>query len=346
MKHTLLILLPVLVFVVLLTAACGGGSSSSGSVPSEDVAKVGDQEITQTDFNDLIAQAKSSATAQKQKFPKPGTPSYKSLQDRAVAYLVQRAEFEQRAKALGVTVSAKQIQDRLTQVKQQQFGGSESKFEQSLKAQGVTVKQYQDYIQQQLLSQAVYQKITKDVKVTPADVKVYYTQHKTQYVQPESRDVRHILVKTQALANKLYAQLQSGASFPALVKKYTTDPGSKNTGGKYTDKKGTFDPTFEKTAFSLRTNEISKPVHTRFGWHIIQALSPITPQKVTPYTQVQQSLEQQLLNQKKSTVANAWVTDMTKQFCKGKIAYQQGYKPLVDPCASSTSSTPTQTTTT
>lgn len=339
MRRTVLLLLPVLVFVALLTAACGGGSSKLKNVPQDDVAVVGNQDITRTSFNDLIAQAKNSAKAQKQAFPKPGTTAYTSLQDRAIAYLVQRAEFEQRAKDLGVSVSDKQIDARLKQVEKQQFGGSASKFATSLKAQGVTLTQYRDYIQQQLLSQAVYKKITGGVKVTDADLRQYYAQHKSQYTQPESRPVRHILVKTKSLADQIYTQLQGGADFTALVKKYTTDAGSKNTGGKYTDTKGSFDPTFEKTAFSLRTKEISKPIHTRFGWHIIQALGPIKPQKTTTFAQVKASLKTQLLDQKKSTVANAWISDMTKTFCSGKIAYQQGYRPAVDPCQTATSST-------
>ena len=347
MKRTLLLLVPVLAFVALLTAACGGGSSSSTShLSSNDVAKVGDQDITQADYNGLLSQAKSGYKAQKQQFPKAGTAAYKSLQDRILSSLVQKAEFEQRAKDLGISVTPKQVTDRLAQVEKQQFGGSEAKLMKALKAQGATLQQYKDYVEQQLLSQAVYQKITKGVTVTDAEVRQYYAAHKTQYTQAESRSVRHILVKTKPLADKIYAQLQSGADFATLVKKYTIDPGSKNTGGKYTDTKGSFDPTFEKTAFSLRTGQTSKPVHTRFGWHIIQALGPIQPQKVTPFAQVKATIKQQLLDQKKSTVANQWVSDMTKEFCNGKIAYQQGYKPLVDPCQTATSSTSTPTTTT
>ncbi len=350
MKRTSLLLLPVLAFVVLLTAACGGGGSSSSSssknVPADDVAVVGDQDITRTSLDHVLAQAKRGYQAQKQKFPKAGTATYKSLQDRMLASLVQRAEFEQRAKTIGVTVSDKQVETKIASVEKQQFGGSEAKLVKALKAQGATLADYRDYIQQTLLSQAVYNKITKGVTVTTADAQAYYNSHKSSYVQPESRSVRHILVKTHALANQLYQQLQNGADFTALVKKYTTDAGSKATGGKYTDTKGAFDPTFEKTAFSLRTKEISKPIHTRFGWHIIQALAPIKPQTTTPFSKVQASIKQQLLTQKKSQVANSWVSDMTKEFCNGKIAYQQGYRPLsvADPCTAATSSTATTTT--
>ena len=81
-----------------------------------------------------------------------------------------------------------------------------------------------------LLSDAIYKKVTADAKVTDADVKAYYDSHQSVYTQPETRVVRHILVKDKALADKLYAQLKGGADFATLAKKYSQDPGSKVAG--------------------------------------------------------------------------------------------------------------------
>src|SRR5436190_8183339 len=83
----------VLAALVAVLAGCGGGGSGSGDVPSDAVAKVGDQTITQEQFNQLLDQAKRSYESQKRPFPKPGTPEYQTLKNQAVAYLVQRAEF-------------------------------------------------------------------------------------------------------------------------------------------------------------------------------------------------------------------------------------------------------------
>jgi parvulin-like peptidyl-prolyl isomerase len=325
----------------LLTAGCGGGSSSAKSVPSNGAAVVGGDTITKTDVQQLLGQAKKSYAAQKRKFPKQGSQQYKALQDQAIQYLIQQDEFKQKGSDLGIAVSDKQVADRLKQIKKQYFGGSEAKYRQQLKTQGLTEQQVENDIRTQLLSEAIFNKVTKDVKVTDAEAKAYYDQHKSQYSQPESRDVRHILVNSKPLADKLYAQLKNGADFATLAKKYSKDPGSAAQGGKLTISKGQTVPQFDKTAFALKTNQLAAPIKTQYGWHIIQALSPVKPAKQTPFAQVKDSIKQQLLQQKRNDEMTKWVNDTKKDFCSGKIGYQAGYAPTSDPCATLTTSTAT-----
>ena len=62
----------------------------------------------------------------------------------------------------------------------------------------------------QLISEELFKKVTSGVTVSKEEIKAYYTSHKSQYGQPQTRDVRHILVTKKALADQLYAQLKSG----------------------------------------------------------------------------------------------------------------------------------------
>src|SRR5919197_3164069 len=210
-------------------AGCGGGG---GKVPSGAVAKVSGQTITQDQFDQLLEQAKRSYKSQKRPFPPAGSTEFKQLKDQAVAYLVQRAEFQQEADKLEIAVSDKEINDRLKKIKKQYFGGSESRYQKQLKQQGLTDAQVRDDIKAQLIQEKIFKKVTGNVKVTDTEVKKYYDQHKSQYGVPEQRDVAHILVKTKALADKLYNQLKAGANFAKLAKRYSQDPGSKANGGK------------------------------------------------------------------------------------------------------------------
>src|SRR6266545_3117905 len=276
-NHTVILVLAALVAV--LAAGCGGGGSS---VPSDGVAVVGDQTITKAQFDQLLGQAKKSYSSQKRPFPKPGSPEYEQLKNQAMQYLVQRAEFAQKAKDLDVDVTDKQIDDRLKQIKKQYFDG-----------------------------------------------------HKTQYSVPEQREIAHILVKKKQLADDLYNQIKAGANFAALAKKYSQDPGSKNQGGKLTVSKGQTVAPFDQTAFLMHVGQISRPVKTEFGYHIIKALGPIKPAKSTPFSQVKESIRQQIGQQKKNEAMSTWVNDVKKEFAK-KIHYQVGYAPASTSTAATT----------
>jgi parvulin-like peptidyl-prolyl isomerase len=308
--------------VLFVAAGCGG----SNNVPSGAVAKVGSTTVSQEQFQTLIDQAKRSYRVQKRPFPKAGSTEYSTLQNQAIQYLVQRAEFAQKAKDLDVDITDKQIDDRLTQIKKQYFGGSDTKYRKQLKQQGLTEQQVRDDIQAQLVSEAIFKKVTEGVKVTDADVKKYYDDHKTQYGVPEQRDIAHILVKNKALADKLYDQIQNGANFSALAKKYSQDPGSKNQGGKLTISKGQTVAPFDQTAFLMRTGQVSHPVKTEFGYHIIKALGPIKAARTTPFSEVKESIRQQLAQTKKNEAMTKWVNDVKKEFAK-KVHYQVGYAP-------------------
>jgi Parvulin-like peptidyl-prolyl isomerase len=86
-------------------------------------------------------------------------------------------------------------------------------------------------------------------------------------------------------------------------------------------------PQFDKVAFTLKTGATSPPVHTQYGWHIIQALSPITAAKVTPLSSVSASIKAQLLQAKKTAVMTAWVNSLKKDYAK-KLAYRRATRRL------------------
>ena len=180
---------------------------------------------------------------------------------------------------MDIAITDKDVEKRLDQIKKQYFGGDQKKYEQQLKAQGLTDAQVRADVRAQLIEQRLYNSVTKSIKVTDTDVQKYYDEHKEQYGTPEQRDVRHILVKTRAEADRIYNQLQAGGDFAALAKQHSQDPGSKDNGGKLTVSKGQTVAPFDQTAFLLSTNRISRPVKTQYGYHIIQPISAVKPAK-------------------------------------------------------------------
>ncbi|HEX6725193.1 MAG TPA: peptidyl-prolyl cis-trans isomerase [Gaiella sp.] len=322
MKRSLALAAAALAAVTLVAAGCG----DSDEVPADAVAVVDGTTITRSSLDGLLSRAKKSYTAQKRAFPKAGTSEYQSLQTQAVAYLVQREEYAREADKLGIDVTDQQIAKKVEEVKKQYFGNSQAKFEKGLADQGYTKATLEEDIRSQLLTEGIYKKVTTDAKVTDADIKSYYDKNRANYTVPESRSVRHILVKTKADADRIRTQLANGGDFAALAKANSIDPGSKDAGGKLTVSKGQTVPPFDKAAFSLDTNELSQPIKTQFGYHLIEPLAAVKAGSVTPFAQVKDQIKTQLESETKNTAVNKWVADVEKEY-KDKVQYAAGFEP-------------------
>jgi foldase protein PrsA len=350
------------VLLLLAITACGGGGARN--VPSDAVAVVGDRAIQKSAWDALIQQTKENYKATNHAFPKAGSVELANLRSNATQFLISASEYEQEAAKLGVKVSDSDVQMRLDQIKQQfassRTGGKppgkqaiEKLYQKALKDQGFTDEEVRAGIKITLYRERVQQKVTQDVKVSDSDISAYYDKHKQQYetpAQPSSRDVRHILVKKRSLADRLYSQLKSSPKlFPKLAKRYSIDTSSAQAGGTLPGGavKGRLVKPFERVAFSLKTKEISKPVHSQFGWHIIQAMGPIRPPqpaKPTPLSQVKEAIRQTLLQNRRNEASQKWEKKMVKHYC-GTIGYQSGYAPAPgqDPCKKQSATTSSTT---
>jgi foldase protein PrsA len=323
--HLSISVLLLALVAALALSACGGGSSSA-DVPDGAIAVVRDRTVTKAQFDALMEQQKKAAEAKKQDFPAAGTPQYEALKATVVKGLVEQQEWELEGDAMGIKVSDQEIETQLKQLKQQFFQGDEQKYQTELTKQGLTDKQVRDELRTRILSNKIYAAVTKNVKVTEPDIAAYYKQNSTQYQQPESRDVRHILVKSQAQAEDLYNQIKSGADFAKLAKKYTQDQASKAHGGKFTAFKGRTVAPFDKFVFKAKTGELSQPIKTEFGWHIIEVLSAIKPASETPLAQVHDQIKTTLLQQKQNAAMKLWIANLKTKY-GDDISYAPGYAP-------------------
>ena len=342
--------LTLLVPVVLLAfalAACGGGGGSS-KLGGGDGAVVGSDHVTLSQYNDLLAEEKASMKAQGQAFPAAGSTQFASLKTNIVNLLVQQAEFQQEAQKLGISVTPADVDSKLTALKKQYYKGDEKKYEADLKKTGLTDAQFRQQLQEKLLENKIYTKVTAGATPTKAAIAAYYAANLTQFQQAATRPVQEILVgkNKEALANQIYNQLKSGGDFAALAKKYSKDPGSKDQGGDFTATKGSDVPEFDAAVFDpkSKTNELLKPVNTaQYGWFVIKPIGDIRPASTKTEQQAESQIKSQLVQQQQQQLANDWMNNVTKSFCSGKIEYQSGYTPSPDPCTAI--NTPNQTTT-
>jgi foldase protein PrsA len=319
-------LLLLALVAALALAACGGGGSSSQDVPEGAIAVVGDKTVTKAQFDQLIEAQKKSAEAKKQTFPAVGTPEYEAVKATVVKGLVEEREWELEGVSMGIKVSDDEVAKQLVQLKQQFFQGDEQKYQAELVKQGLTDQQVRDELRIRVLSNKIFAAVTKNVKVTDADIAAYYKANATQYQQPASREVRHIVVKTEAQAQDLYDKIKAGASFAALAKKYTQDQASKAKGGKFTAFKGRTVGPFDDFVFKAKTGDLSQPIKTEFGWHVIEVLSAVKPATTTPLDQVKDSIKTTLLQQKQNTAMKTWIANLKTKYADD-ISYAPGYAP-------------------
>src|SRR5262245_38172981 len=184
--------------VVGLAAGCGGSSSASG-VPSGDIAVVNGQGITKAQFDHALDQYNRSATAAKQQPIKCcGTDYDTVVQQKIVPYLVQRTEFEQQAKKLGVVVTSADVDKAVTNIVKQYFKGKMSDFLAAIKKQNSSLPEVRDTITLNVLQTKVTAKLTSGIKVTDKEARAFYDKNIQSYKKGTSRDLSHILVKTKA----------------------------------------------------------------------------------------------------------------------------------------------------
>jgi foldase protein PrsA len=313
-----------LLAVPLAAAACGGNQ-----VPAGAVAAVGDGVVTQEQFDQIITQVKAQYASRQgaPAFPKEGTAQYNQLVASVVSYLVQNELIAQKAKELDVTVSDKDFADRLAQI--EQSVGGKKKLDKMLKQQHFTMEMLTQQVKATMLQDGVKEKVYADVKISDEKVKAYFDDpaNAAQFKQAESRDTRHILVKTKAEAEKVRALLvadPSDANWAKVAKKYSTDQGSQASGGSLgAVTKGQMVPLFEKAVWNLDVNKISVPVKTQFGWHVIE-VTKVTPAKTQTFDEAKAQIKQMLLYQEQATAWTKWLKEAQKD---ADIVYAAGYDP-------------------
>ena len=259
--RTLLAASGALAVLAIAVTGCGGG------VPSNSVAKVGDELITKKEFNHwLNAAAKGQAQqtgstaavsipdppdfkkciAAKQKTPVPkGTPKPKeadlkkqcsqefdALKTQVMQFLISAEWIQQEADKRGIKVSDKEVQTEFNDQKKQSFP-KEADYQKFLKSSGQTEADLLFRVKLDVLSNKVREKVVagKD-KVSDAEIQAYYNKNKSRFAQPETRDLNVVLTEKEPEAKKALAELKSGKSFKEVSKKYSIDQASKSQGGK------------------------------------------------------------------------------------------------------------------
>lgn len=202
---------------------------------------------------------------------------YSALKDKYGSSVLQQLVIE-KVLAKKYSVSKKDIDKQVNQAKDQ-LGSS---FDSALQQYGyANESDFRESIKVGLLEQKAAE---ASIHPTEKQLKDYYNND----IKPEIK-ARHILVSSKSKAEDIKKQLDKGADFAKLAKKYSTDTASASKGGDLGwFGAGEMDSTFEKAAYKLKVNQISDPVKTSYGYHIIQLTGE---KKKQPYSKMKKEVE-------------------------------------------------------
>ena len=282
--------------VALALSACG--------LSKPDVARVGDQDIEDAELRHAVALQKALADLQ-------GTPcGGEAVAGEGDGAACNRAALsgellwlavEGYAEANGIAPAADGAEEAVSQL-EAQFGAEA--VNQALSAHAVTRDDLLELGRRILTLREVRTAVAEDRVGTP-ELRAQYEQRALELT---TVDVNHILIETEAEAESVYRRVRdaTAAQFAALARRVSTEPGAAESGGELGSAPAAqYAPEFANAAVALEPGEISRPVRTQFGWHVIY----LVDKEVTPFAEAKAGLIEPLADRE----FQGWLTDRAEE---------------------------------
>lgn len=286
------------------TVGCTMIEKTPEAINKSTVAQVGSEKITrgELDSNPVIAE-------QMQKMKEQYGENYLKSEDAKAQLLEYKKKFLEQMIAEKVIIQqgkSKKLFDEgkinpevdktMADIIKQNFGNDKNKFTEQLKKMNMSEAQLKDYYKTQLIIAKVSEAVVKDVKVDDAAAKKQYDNSIYTYLEKPSKfHAYHILVKTEDEAKKVKERLNKGEDFAKVAKEVSTDPGSKDKGGDLgTVEYGQFVKPFVDAVVKLNKGEISGPVKSDYGYHIIKLIDK-EPFTIKKFDSVKEQIKKDLL---------------------------------------------------
>ncbi len=171
-------------------------------------------------------------------------------------------------------------------------------------------KRLKQFEKKTLISALLTKEIGEKIKVDDKEVREFYDKNRDEIRVGSEIRAKHILVGTKEEAENIYKRIQKGESFSSLAKKYSKDKRSAQNGGDLGFfGKGKMAPEFEKAVRRMKTGELSKPLITRYGYHIVQ----ITEKKtgVLPdFEKAKNGIKTLLIRTKQKSLFDSYIEDL------------------------------------
>lgn len=227
----------------------------------------------------------------------------------ALERLITEEIVKQESKKNNIKISDKEI-EKTVKEEEAKYGGVDE-YKKMLSSQGVTMKEIEDNVTYFLTLKKL---LEKEMNVTDEELKAHFEEKKDSYNTPEQVKASHILVKDEETAKKVKGLIDSGTPFEEVAKEFSTDESNKTTGGDLGYfKKGDMVDTFDAKVFQMKVGEVSEPVKTQFGYHIILLVDKKPAQKAN-FEQMKETVKEEMLQQKLETEYPKWVEKKFEEY--------------------------------
>lgn len=169
-------------------------------------------------------------------------------------------------------------------------------------------------VRDEMLANFAIEKELSSIEVTDEEAKKFYNEHKSEFVSGESVEASHILVDSEEKAKNLLSDIKSGAiSFAEAAKANSSCPSAAEGGslGKFT--RGQMVPEFDAAAFSMNVGDISEPIKTQFGYHLIHLTAKNEASEI-PFEQIRENLVQKVLMDKQQAAYSSKLNQLKLLF--------------------------------
>ena len=224
----------------------------------------------------------------------------------------------------GVEVTDQEVEMAVDDVRRQNNMDSAT-FERALAAKGQSFTSFKDKMRRDLAAmKLIGQKVRSKIKVTDEDVKAEYARQAKLDQQDVEVHARHIVIQVAKDASKevereayeralaLAKRARAGEDFQALARQYSEGPSKADGGDVGFFKRGEMVAAFDQVAFSLKPGEVSDPVRSPFGWHVIQVVERRAGAP-KPFDQVKDQLKDRLWREQMQRHTEQYVADLRKQ---------------------------------
>lgn len=280
----------IILLMLVLALGVFAGACEKAEEPGEVevVAKINDVEITRDEFYDYLIQQNGPEVLE--------------------ALILEKMVMME-VEANDVEITEEAIQEELTEMKNS-YGGDEA-FEEALVYYGFTEESVMNNIRLNLGIEALMEPY---IDITEDEVLQYFIANKEEFDTTEQVNASHILVDTEEEAMDIKQQLDEGGDFAELAAEYSKDPSNAGQGGALGFfGRGQMVAPFEEAAFSMEPGEISEPVQTDFGYHIIR-IEEKTEGQEAKLEDVSDEIREILKEEKMNSAYSVWYEDVQEKY--------------------------------